>query len=292
VKTPSSQPYTPPDSALSPKAQVREVVTSLAPKLTLATVSQQRPSFGNAAVDSVLGRLLGAGRARQTPAIDFTDESGIHWVGTITAAALSVTLDVTGTTATTSVRLTYTTSFDSTDLRSTSRVVGTLPAQGGTVALDLSGTTESRLDLANGVLTLTSTMVGWAELRDAGGVVQSRHEQDTRTVTTLTGGVVHSTSTFTRTDSQRAGEGLFWVRTRGDLTMDGTPGEPATIVGTVTGEASNGMTFTATFSADGTVSGEVRDASGQVVGSVSGDYRTGPVTVTYADGTSETIHLV
>jgi hypothetical protein len=92
------------------------------------------------------------------------------------------------------------------------------------------------------------------------------------------------------TDSERIGEGLFWVRTQSNITCKAriTEEEFSSVEGTVTASASNGMTASARINPDGTVNGWVKDDKGNQIGTISGNINT-QIVLKYPDGTEEVI---
>jgi hypothetical protein len=241
-----------------------------------------------------------ARKGRQAQSIDWTDpETGVHWKGTYTETETEteyrISLNATGETEGTKITINISGRASEKEFSLSMGIEGTAPedvwyegaTRRGVVRIWLSFSVSGSDTKGNG-----SVRYGMERSIpiDSKEVVVKRSVASGSLSYTVSGDQMTMTLKSDSTDSERIGEGLFWVRTQSNITCKAriTEEEFSSVEGTVTASASNGMTASARINPDGTVNGWVKDDKGNQIGTISGNINT-QIVLKYPDGTEEVI---
>jgi len=322
-------PYTPPETIMSTREQARgvaeEVVWALPIGLSPAEIEEtmSEPWAPVEAVESLFVHLgvvertrtrvvtpqhfiavlmkswikhLIARRGRQAQPIDWTDpETGVHWRGTYTVTENSISIKATGEAEGTRVTINISGKVSEERFSLSMKIEGTVPEDVwyedemwvGVARIWLSFSASGSDTKGSGSAQYGVEM---SIPMDSEKVVVERHVGSGSFSYTVSGDQMTMTWKVDSTDSERLGEGLFWVRTQSNITCKAELEEEewSVVEGTVTASASNGMTASVRVSADGTVNGWIKDNRGNRIGTISGNINT-KIVLEYPDGTEEVI---
>ena len=322
-------PYTPPENIMSTREQTREVaeevVWALPIGLSPAEIEEtmSEPWAPVEAVESLFVHLgvvertrtrvvtpqhfiavlmkswikhLIARRGRQAQPIDWTDpETGVHWRGTYTVTENSISIKATGEAPGTKITVSISGRASEKGFSLSMKIEGTAPENVwyedemwvGVARIWLSFSASGSDTKGSGSAQYGVEM---SIPMDSEKVVVERHVGSGSFSYTVSGDQMTMTWKVDSTDSERLGEGLFWVRTQSNITCKAELEEEewSVVEGTVTASASNGMTASVRVNADGTVNGWIKDNRGNRIGTISGNINT-KIVLEYPDGTEEVI---
>jgi hypothetical protein len=241
-----------------------------------------------------------ARKGRQVQSIDWTDpETGVHWKGTYTETETEteyrISINATGETERTKITINISGRESEKEFSLSMRIEGTAPEDVWYEGATRRGVARIWLSFsASGSDTKGSGSARYGVERsipmDSKEVVVKRSVASSSLSYTVSEDQMTMTLKSDSTDSERIGEGLFWVRTQSNITCKAriTEEEFSSVEGTVTASASNGMTASARINPDGTVNGWVKDDKGKQIGTISGNINT-QIVLKYPDGTEEVI---
>ena len=322
-------PYTPPENIMSTREQTREVAEEVVWALPIGLSPEEieeelsEPWAPVGAVESLFEELGAVERARtrvvtpqhfiavlmkswikhpiarrgrQAQPIDWTDpETGVRWRGTYTVTENSISIKATGEAPGTKI---------------TVSISGRASEKGFSLSMKIEGTVPENVwyedEMWVGVARIwLSFSASGSDTKGSGSaqygvemsipmngekVVVKRYVGSGSLSYTVSGDQMTMKLREDSTDSERVGEGLFWVRTQSNITCKAELEEEewSVVEGTVTASASNGMTASVRVNADGTVNGWIKDNRGNQIGTISGNIST-EIVLEYPDGTEEVI---
>jgi len=322
-------PYTPPENIMSTREQTREVaekvVWALPIDLSPAEIEEElsEPWAPVGAVERLFEELGAVERARtrvvtpqhfiavlmkswikqpiarrgrQAQPIDWTDpETGVHWTGTYTETEDSISIKATGEAPGTKITVSISGRVSEKGFNLSMKIEGTVPENVWYedemwvgiariwLSFSASGSDTKGSGSAQYGVEMTIPM-------DSEKVVVKRHVGSGSLSYTVSGDQMTMKLKVDSTDSERIGEGLFWVRTQSNIICKALIEEDewSEVEGTVTASASNGMTASMRVNVDGTVNGWIKDAKGNQIGTILGNINT-KIVLKYPDGTEEVI---